>query len=239
LLFSTYLGGSDREQSFGLALDRSGGVYVVGSTLSPDFPIRKAIQPSYGGGYADAFVLKMGDLISVPAAIITMWIGLKNSDDQGMQLDLRAEVYRNGALASAGETRCITGVTRNPTLTRQVAVDVGQLTGFGPGDQLSLKFLTRIGTNPDGTKCSGPGGSHSNAVGLRLYYDSTSQPAALAAALDSSTIRNHFLHSPGVNLFLDTTAPTASSAKYRDSPPVNFATGNVGREIDSWHMMVQ
>jgi hypothetical protein len=48
----------------------------------------------------------------------TLWIGLKNSDDIGTQFDLRAEVYINdeytSRLASAGETRCITVVTRNP-----------------------------------------------------------------------------------------------------------------------------
>jgi hypothetical protein len=39
----------------------------------------------------------------------TLWIGLKNSDDQGTQFDLRAEVYiddaYNSRLVSASETR--------------------------------------------------------------------------------------------------------------------------------------
>jgi hypothetical protein len=43
-----------------------------------------------------------------------LWIGLKNSDDQGTNFDLRAEVYRNGSLVAAGQTLCITGMTRNP-----------------------------------------------------------------------------------------------------------------------------
>jgi hypothetical protein len=45
----------------------------------------------------------------------TLWISLKNSDDQGTQFDLRTEVYINKTLVSVGITRCITGVTRNPT----------------------------------------------------------------------------------------------------------------------------
>ncbi|MGH9908759.1 MAG: LamG domain-containing protein [Pyrinomonadaceae bacterium] len=99
----------------------------------------------------------------------TFWIGLKNSDDQGTQFDLRTEVYINDTLVAEGETRCITGVTRNPSKAKEVSVEFGPISdgGFASGDGLALRVLTRIGTNPDDTKCSGPGGSHNNAVGLR------------------------------------------------------------------------
>jgi hypothetical protein len=111
----------------------------------------------------------------------TLWIGLKNSDDQGTQFDLRAEVYKNGTPVpvAAGQTLCITGVTRNPDQAKQVTVSFSPFTpaGVASGGTLSLKILTRIGTNANGTKCSGPGGSHNNAVGLRLYYDAGSRPS--------------------------------------------------------------
>src|SRR5712691_2669327 len=42
-----------------------------------------------------------------------VWLGLQNSDDQGTNFDLLAEIYRNGVLVTSGLTRCITGVTRN------------------------------------------------------------------------------------------------------------------------------
>jgi hypothetical protein len=169
----------------------------------------------------------------------TLWIGLKNSDDQGTQFDLRAEVYRNGTFVAAGETKCITGVTRNPNLAKKVTVPIGQLSGFGLGDTLSLKLLTRIGTNADGTRCSGPGGSHSNAVGLRLYYDSTTRSSALAATVGSNPMRDYFLHSLASNLFLNATPPTSSTAKFQDSPGINFAQGNPWKEIGAWNMPVQ
>ena len=55
-----------------------------------------------------------------------LWIGLKNSDDQGTQFDLRAEVFIEDAygfrLVAVGETRCITGVTRNPNKAKEVTV---------------------------------------------------------------------------------------------------------------------
>ena len=103
------------------------------------------------------------------------WLGLKNSDDQGTQFDLRAELSVNGALVASGTTRCITGVTRNPSLAEGVTVGFGS---FAPvvvnaSDVVQLKLSTRIGTNPDGSKCAG----HSSATGLRVYYDSTGHSA--------------------------------------------------------------
>lgn len=38
LLYSTYLGGSDEEEAYGIAVDANGGAYVAGWTWSSDFP---------------------------------------------------------------------------------------------------------------------------------------------------------------------------------------------------------
>lgn len=59
LVFSTYLGGSDRDRAFGLDLDTSGNIYVAGDTLSADFPTTSgAFQPAYAGN-GDAFTAKL------------------------------------------------------------------------------------------------------------------------------------------------------------------------------------
>ncbi|MGH7205793.1 MAG: DUF6531 domain-containing protein [Nitrospiraceae bacterium] len=111
-----------------------------------------------------------------------VWLGLKNSDDQGTQFDLRAEVFKNGALVSSGLTRCITGITRNPANAMEATVAFGSFSSVtfnGTTDTLSLKISTRIGTNPDNTKCPG----HNNAVGLRLYFDATTRNARFDATI--------------------------------------------------------
>lgn len=66
LSFSTYLGGSGQEDvtstglSGGIAVDGSGNIYVAGDTASSDFPVTAgAFQSTYGGGAADAFVVKI------------------------------------------------------------------------------------------------------------------------------------------------------------------------------------
>ena len=45
-----------------------------------------------------------------------LWVGLKNSDDQGTQFDIKVEVLKNGTPVASGLQRCMTGVTRNPSL---------------------------------------------------------------------------------------------------------------------------
>jgi len=59
LIYSTYLGGTDFDQSRGIAVDSSGDAYVTGFTNSSDFPTTAgAPQTNLHGGY-DAFVSKL------------------------------------------------------------------------------------------------------------------------------------------------------------------------------------
>jgi hypothetical protein len=183
----------------------------------------------------DAFVLKIADQLATEIVLLgsgTFWVGLKNSDDQGTSFDVRMELYKNGVLISDGLTRCITGIVRNPNLATEVGVLFNPVSGvpLASGDVLSLKVLTRIGTNPDNTKCPG----HANAVGLRLYYDATSRPSRFGAEITPDALQDYFLHSAGSTNFFDTTAPSASTAKFKDSAGVNFAGGNPWKEIATW-----
>src|SRR5262249_48896197 len=132
----------------------------------------------------------------------------------------------------------------NPDLAKMVSVPLSFTGSATPasGDVFTLRVFARIGTTDGVTKCSGPGGAHNNAVGLRLYYDAASR---------ASVATNLFLHSDGnvcpfgdgpstvTNRFLDGTAPTATSAKCQDSAGVNFAGGNAAQQIGGdWTMLV-
>jgi hypothetical protein len=57
--YSTYLGGTDNDRTYGLAVDPGGNVILSGLTFSANFPVRNAAQPWPGNaGSQNAFVTK-------------------------------------------------------------------------------------------------------------------------------------------------------------------------------------
>lgn len=72
--YSSYLGGSATvsggDQVFGIALDPAEDVWLVGQTDSSDFPVKLgAIQTTHGSGLFDAFIVKIGEALSLTAVI--------------------------------------------------------------------------------------------------------------------------------------------------------------------------
>ena len=60
LQYATYIGGSDEDYAFSIAVDGSGNAYITGETKSTDFPVTiGAMQQTYGGSLRDAFVTKI------------------------------------------------------------------------------------------------------------------------------------------------------------------------------------
>lgn len=62
LVYSTFLGASAGEipgPLMGIAVDAAGQAYVAGVTDTAAFPTKNAVQSTYGGGGADAFVVKL------------------------------------------------------------------------------------------------------------------------------------------------------------------------------------
>jgi len=58
IVYSTYLGGADTEEGWGMAVDAMGSAYVVGETFSANFATTDAFQAT-NAGLADVFVLKL------------------------------------------------------------------------------------------------------------------------------------------------------------------------------------
>ncbi len=98
LLWSTYVGGSDKDQAFGITLDSENNVYVTGYTESSDFPTTPgAYNENYIGGwhssYAnDAFVFKLssdgGELL-----YSTFLAGDEADSGRGISLDSENNAY--------------------------------------------------------------------------------------------------------------------------------------------------
>jgi len=71
LVYSTYLGGSEGDDAWGIATDSDGNAYLVGRTDSPDFPTKNPLQ-AYGGGM-DAFIAKINP--SGSALVFSTFLG--------------------------------------------------------------------------------------------------------------------------------------------------------------------
>jgi hypothetical protein len=95
LLYSTFLGGSGDEQGNGIALDDSGGVFLVGDTDSSDFPTTAAAPAADLNGRQDVFVAKLISSVS-RLAFSTFLGGNKDDESDGMALDDSGGVYVTG-----------------------------------------------------------------------------------------------------------------------------------------------
>jgi Beta-propeller repeat len=103
LVYSTYLGGSDGDNSIDIAVDRHGNVYLVGLTFSIDFPTANPLQPRLGDSgparSGDAFVTKLD--ASGTALIYSTYFGGNSQDiGTGIALDVRDNVYMTGSTIS-------------------------------------------------------------------------------------------------------------------------------------------
>jgi uncharacterized repeat protein (TIGR01451 family) len=99
LVYSTYLGGSRDDIGNGIAADSAGNAYVTGYTLSGNFPTVNALQPSFGGGFNDAFAAKIN--ASGSALVYSTYLG-GSSDDvgYGIAADSAGNAYVTGDTAS-------------------------------------------------------------------------------------------------------------------------------------------
>jgi uncharacterized repeat protein (TIGR01451 family) len=102
--YSTYLGGGDKDIAFGVAADGSGNAYVVGETMSTNFPVDTALQPTWLGSgknnWGDAFISK----IDKSGVLLNWSTYLGGGDDDwanGVALDGNGGIYVVGSSFSA------------------------------------------------------------------------------------------------------------------------------------------
>lgn len=97
LLFSTLLGGANEDSASGIAVDGNGNIYVVGSTVSANFPTINAIQSNLSStqGCSDSFVTKIDP--SAPSYVFSTYLGGTGCEHAtAVALDTSANVYVTG-----------------------------------------------------------------------------------------------------------------------------------------------
>lgn len=92
LVYSTYLGGSQSEIGFGIAVDASGNAYVTGFTTSIDFPTVNPVQPALSGEH-DAFVAKLSPAGSTLVYSTYLGGGGEEEEGFGIAVDAAGSAY--------------------------------------------------------------------------------------------------------------------------------------------------
>ncbi|MGI8550221.1 MAG: SBBP repeat-containing protein [Dehalococcoidia bacterium] len=106
LLYSTFLGGSGTDVSYAIAVDARGFAYVTGAASSTDFPTTaNAVQRSYGGGIADAFVTKL-DATGTTLLYSTYLGGSSQDFGFGIAVDGSGNAYLVGQVWSSDFPLC-------------------------------------------------------------------------------------------------------------------------------------
>lgn len=109
-----------------------------------------------------------------------VWIGIKNSDAVGIKFDLKAEVYKDGALVTSGQLDSVSGGSSGFGNARLNAIPFASISpvDFPDGSSLSIKVLVR-------NACVGSG---KNSGTARLWFNDSaanSQFGAIIAPITS------------------------------------------------------
>jgi PKD repeat protein len=94
LVYSTYLGGSNYDSGYGIAVDATGSCYVTGYTDSTDFPTHDPLYPNFAGN-CDAFVTRLSP--AGDALVYSTYLGGSSFDyGYGIAVDATGNCYVTG-----------------------------------------------------------------------------------------------------------------------------------------------
>ncbi|MFX1532613.1 MAG: SBBP repeat-containing protein [Promethearchaeota archaeon] len=97
-LFSTFVGGSNDDRGYAIAVDTAGNSYITGHTYSADFPTKNAYQSTFNG-VIDAIVFKL-NATGNGLEFGTYLGGSNNDEGQGITVDANGNSYIAGSTES-------------------------------------------------------------------------------------------------------------------------------------------
>src|ERR1035437_5507461 len=101
IVYSTYLGGTNTDVAYGIAVDANGDAYISGTTSSPNFPVTTgAFQTSPRSNSMHAFVAKLN--ASGSALVYSTLVGGSASENSvaGIRIDAAGNAYVAGTTSS-------------------------------------------------------------------------------------------------------------------------------------------
>jgi len=165
IVYSTYLGSSNNDNLYGIAIDGSGNAFVAGETFSSTFPLVNPLQTVFnqgsGSGDDDGFVTEIN--ASGTAFLYSTYLGGSAGDlVNGIALDGSDNIY------VAGDT-----VSGDFPITAGAFQTQCKSDGQCGGNSLDETFVTKINA----------GGA---SLGYSTYLGGSTDDVGLALALDSS-----------------------------------------------------
>jgi len=97
LIYATYVGGSNRDNAYSIALDASGNAYITGGTFSSDFPNLFGPGSTFSG-LSNGFVTKLNSSGILSAS---RFLSAANTVGLGIALDASSNAYVTGTTGSA------------------------------------------------------------------------------------------------------------------------------------------
>jgi hypothetical protein len=221
LLYSTYYGGGFEDIGYELDVDAAGNIYFAGETESDDFPTANALQPTYGGGEQDGFVVRLS--ADGSAVDYSTFLGGEELERvRGVEVDPAGYAHIGGTTNSIGFPT--TPGAFQPTFAGGIN-DCGD-PPFIPIRNCFDVFASKIA--PDGSAF---------AYSTFLGGGDDEEGNALALAEDGSVYLAGYTYSddfPGGAdlLYISRLDSTGSSLVYTFSPVVNSAAGH-GAAVDA------
>jgi K319-like protein/beta-propeller repeat-containing protein len=104
LEYSTFLGGGDTDQAWGVTVDTEGNSYITGYTLSTNFPTTSGVyETSKGTFYSDAFITKLNP--SGTGLIFSTYLGGSDTDrGHDIAVDNSGYIYIAGHVVTSSAT---------------------------------------------------------------------------------------------------------------------------------------
>jgi hypothetical protein len=172
LVYSSFLGGSDRDSASGIAINSAGNAYVTGATESSNFPVTSGAFQTMKAAGMDAFVTELGT-----AGTTLVYSTFLGGDGNDFGSDIAIDATGNASAAG------LTGSTDFPTTT-----DAIQSAYAGNNDG----FITRLNAAGTGLLFSTYLGGASGDLAASIVVD-----AAGSIYVTGSTGSSDFPTTPG------------------------------------------
>ena len=141
LLYSTYLGGNSYDAPTSIAVDSRGVAYVVGATVSGNFPTVGPFRSGLSSKGREPFIAKL-DMAGSGGTEVTA-PRITNAMVSGKKLIVVGESFKEGALIMLGGSEQKTANDSQSPSTRLIGKKAGKK--VKPGDQVTIQVK-----NPDG-----------------------------------------------------------------------------------------